>query len=963
MQNPQIEDLLPLSPLQQGFLFHALYDEQVQDSYVVQMVFAFDGALDAVALRTAAKALLQRHANLRAAFVYERVKEPVQLILRSVELPWQEIDLAGTSFAEREIAYEQLLRQDQDQRFNLSKAPLLRFTLVRLGEKQHRLIFTHHHILLDGWSMPILLQELFTLYRSNGDAGGLPKVTPYRDYLRWLGARDKGAAQTAWREAMAGIDEPTRLMAANTAAAAAEIFPHALSAPVSARLMQQARTAGVTLNTLIQAAWAILLGHLTRRDDVLFGTTVSGRPAELPGVEQMLGLFINTLPVRLRLRPDESLRALLARLQQQQSALLEYQYLGLTEIQRLSGHGELFDTLVVFENYPVSTDNADTSGTLRTRMHSHRGGDTSHYPLGLVAVPGAQLKLNFSYRPDVFSLLQVRRIAERYARILDAFATDLDRPVGRIELLDPSERRPWLDGNATAQPVDELCLSTLFEQQVARSPAAIAAIFEDQRLSFAQLNERANRLAHLLIADGVGPETLVAVALPHSLDLITALLAVLKAGGAYLPLDIEYPADRLAFMLEDARPICVLTRSDIATALPAGTSLRCLDDLDTLERLVHSRAGNPTDADRLQPLSVLHPAYVIYTSGSTGKPKGVVVAHRSAAYYFAWSKHAYYGDQGNGSPTTLSATFDGSVTLLFGPLLAGQPLTLMTTGVDFSALGAERNPAGYELLKLTPAHLKLLNASLAADAPAPAKTLLLGGEALVPSDLAFWQERYPDVRLINEFGPTEATVGCSTYEVVEDMRNAVGVPIGSPIWNTRLYVLDDALRPLPAGMVGELYIAGAGLARGYLNRPSLTAERFVANPFTPGERMYRSGDLASWRDDGLLEYHGRIDHQVKIRGFRIELGEIEAALAQAGYPLNAVIAREAHADQKQLVAYVVAAQIDVAALRMQLSERLPDYMVPAAFVKLDALPLTPNGKLDRKALPAPDFTPTSTRAP
>ncbi|MEH6413517.1 non-ribosomal peptide synthase/polyketide synthase [Pseudomonas sp. CGJS7] len=972
MQKHQIEDLLPLSPLQQGFLFHALYDQQVQDSYVVQMVLGFDGPLDPAALRRAAEAIVQRHANLRAAFVHQKVKEPVQLILRSVELPWRDIDLSGQPAAEREAAYAELLHADQHERFDLSQAPLLRFALVRMDRQHYRLIFTHHHILLDGWSMGLFLREFVELYRSNGDTAALARVTPYRDYLRWLESRDKQAALNAWRKALAGVEQPTRVVEASTTTALPATQVHLLPEDLSARLVQQARSVGVTMNTLIQAAWAILIGHLCGRDDVVFGATVSGRPPELPGVEQMLGLLINTVPVRLQLRPEETLRQLLLRLQEQQSALLDYQHLSLVEIQRLTGvEHELFDTQVVFENYPSDAGDAGDQGALRIGIHSHCGGDTSHYPLSMVVGPGARIHLGFSYRPDLFEAEQIQRIGERYARILTAFADRLDGSLARIDLLDAGEHERLREWNTTAHAVTPLPLPTLFERQAARTPSAVAAIFEQDRLDFAELNARANRLAHVLIAEGAGPESIVAIALPRSLDLMVALLATLKAGAAYLPLDIDYPPERLAFMLDDAEPVRVITRADVA-ALPADAPRLTLDAAEVLARLAQAPAHDPSDSERRQPLHADHPAYVIYTSGSTGRPKGVLVAHRSAANYFAWSRHHYFGlneasdGAGLGSPTTLSSTFDGSVTLLFGPLLAGEPLTLLPAGSELSALGTPTAPVEYSLLKLTPAHLKALNPMLEdSAAPAPGKMLLLGGEALVPADLAFWQQRYPQIRIVNEFGPTEATVGCSTEDIREDMREASSVSIGRPIWNTELYVLDAALRPVPAGVPGELYIAGAGLARGYLNRAGLTAERFIANPFTPGQRMYRSGDLARWREDGRLDYLGRVDHQVKIRGFRIELGEIEAALAQIGFVNNAVIAREDIPGDKQLVAYLAGSEqrIDAETLRKALDGRLPDYMIPSAFIGVDALPLTPNGKLDRKALPAPDYAAASLRLP
>ncbi|WP_266159411.1 condensation domain-containing protein, partial [Dyella silvatica] len=477
MQKPQIEDLLPLSPLQHGFLFHALYDKQVQDSYVVQMVVAFEGPLNAAALHQAAKAILQRHANLRAAFVHQKVKEPVQLILRTVELPWDEVDLSAKPAAEREAAYEELLQADQQKRFDLSQAPLLRFTLVRMDRQHYRLIFTHHHILLDGWSMTIFLREFLALYRSSGRDAALARVTPYRDYLRWLESRDKHAALNAWRKALAGVEQPTRVAEVSTSTAAAATQTHLLSAELSTRLVQQGRAVGVTLNTLIQASWAMLIGHLCGRDDVVFGATVSGRPPELPGVEQMLGLLINTVPVRLHLRADESLRQLLTRLQEQQSALLEYQHVSLSEIQQLTGvEHELFDTQVVFENYPAGADDGgDSHDELQISIHSHCGGDTSHYPLSMVVGPGTQIHLGFGYRPDVFSAAQIRRIGERYVRILEAFAGDLEQTAGCLDLLEAAEHQQLREWNATAREVPVLPLPLLFEQQVTRTPHAVAA--------------------------------------------------------------------------------------------------------------------------------------------------------------------------------------------------------------------------------------------------------------------------------------------------------------------------------------------------------------------------------------------------------------------------------------------------------------------------------------------------------
>jgi amino acid adenylation domain-containing protein len=553
----------------------------------------------------------------------------------------------------------------------------------------------------------------------------------------------------------------------------------------------------------------------------------------------------------------------------------------------------------------------------------------------------------------------MRRLLEQYERLLQGIAADPQQAVGSLPLLSETERdqvlRQW---NDTLQAIPESTLPALFEAQAARTPEATALVFEAERLSYAELNERANRLAHLLRAQGVGPERIVGICLERSLELVVGLLGIWKAGGAYLPLDPEYPSERLSFMLEDAAPVCVLSAGSAMQRLPAGSVVLDLGAPQTQAELAAQPSGNFDH--RQVGLTGQHPAYVIYTSGSTGKPKGVMVSHAGLSNYLMWADQACYQEQGAGSPTVHSIGFDGLVTTLFGPLLAGQRLHVLPRGSEIDALSQHAEPEPYTLVKVTPSHLKLINQGLEASGRgSPTKALMVGGEALVPGDIAFWRRRFPQVRLINHFGPTEITVGCSSFEIDERV-SVKGIPIGRPIWNTQAYVLDGSLRPVPVGVAGELYIAGAGLARGYLGRAGLTAERFIANPYgAPGSRMYRTGDVANWRADGVLDFLGRADDQVKIRGFRIELGEIETALSrQPGVAQAIVIAREDQPGDKQLVGYVVPAPdqvLDPAVLRRDLAEELPGYMVPAAFVTLERLPLTPNGKLDRRALPAPQW--------
>ncbi|MGJ7609270.1 amino acid adenylation domain-containing protein [Variovorax sp. LT1R20] len=962
--SPPLEEILPLSPLQQGLLFHALFDEQEADAYVVQLGFDLTGLLDTAALRAAATALLQRHANLRAAFLHQNLSEPVQIIPREITLPWQDIDLSSLTPEAREAALKLWLQDDHVRPFDPAQAPLLRFALIRLAPQRARLVFTSHHILLDGWSMPILLKELFALYATKGDTSALPPVAPYRSYLSWYRQQDRPAAEVAWRAAYADLQEPTRLATASTSSSGRqEMLPLNLPQALGEALTRRARQYSLTLNTLMQGAWGALLARLTGRQDVVFGITVSGRPPELQGVEGMVGLFINTLPVRFRLRSSESVVAALARLQDEQSSLIAHQHLGLTDVQRLAGFGSLFDSLLVYESYPVDPNSRQPSYNGLAITHAGAsGGDTTHYPLSITIVPGAQLQLRVGYRPDLFERGVVEQLVVRLQRVLEAIAHDPSQPIGSIEVMAPEERAQVLLGwNDTAHPVPESTLPALFEQQAARTPDATALVFEDASLTYGELNARANQLAHHLIAQGVGPESFVALALPRSLELVISLLAVLKAGAAYVPLDVDYPKDRLAFMLQDASPVCVISTAATAQLLPSGSPVLLLDDPRTEAAIAARSSTNPS-----QLITSLNPAYVIYTSGSTGRPKGVIVSEAAIVNRLAWMQSAYQLQPHDRVLQKTPAGFDVSVWEFFWPLIEGATLVVAKPEghKDPNYLAQLIQAQRITTAHFVPSMLQAFVQEAAASGCTSLTRVICSGEAL-PKELEAQFHRVLGAPLHNLYGPTEAAVDV-TYWACDINDEATSVPIGRPIWNTQMYVLDAQLQPVPAGVPGELYIAGTGLARGYLKRPGLSAERFVANPFgAPGSRMYRTGDLARWRADGVLDFLGRADHQVKIRGFRIELGEIEDALArQPGIAQAAVIAREDSPGHKQLVGYVVAdAAIDTANLRRALSDALPEHMVPAAIVVLDTLPLTPNGKLDRKALPAPDFTPQSIRAP
>ncbi|MDA5280826.1 non-ribosomal peptide synthetase [Streptomyces sp. Isolate_45] len=950
------EDILPLSPLQEGLLFHALYDESGNDVYTVQVVLDLGGELDAATLRTTAQALLDRHANLRVGFLHPKQSRPVQVVSRDVEVPWQETDLRGPDDAAREDALRRVQAEEKAHPFDPARPPLMRFRLVRLADDAHRLLITFHHILLDGWSTSVLLGELFEVYGNGGDPSVLPPVTPFRNHLAHLARQDKKGSEDAWRRALAGIDAPTRLVPSDPAREV--VHPEQLVLELSTEdteaLSARLRANDLTFSSAVHGAWALLLSVLTGRDDVVFGTVVSGRPPEVPGVERMVGMLINTLPVRVRLRGADPLRTVLAGLQSEHLEMMGHQHTGMRDILRLSGHSELFDTYVAFENFPFDLQGLrDLAGGLS--IDGFDVLDANHYPICLVShVHEGRLRLLLNYRPDLFDLEQVEAVGGRLVRLLQTLAKDLGRTVAGLDLLTAAERNVLSAGRATAaETVAPATFPELFAAQVARTPDAVAVESAGLSLTYAELDARTDELAARLAAGGTGPEQVVALVLGRSVESVVGSLAVMKAGAAYLPVDPDYPADRIAFMFEDARPAAVLTTTAYAAALPPspGTRVVLLDG-----------APEPTvqGVRPAGPVSVDSPAYLIYTSGSTGVPKGVVVTHTGLAAFAATERERFAVDTDSRVLQFSSPSFDASVLELCMTLTSGAALVVPEPGPLAGEPLAEVIAArGVTHALIPPAALASVPA---ADLPGFA-CLIVGGDATSADLVARWA---PGRRMVNAYGPTESTVAVSISTPLE--ATGTTPPIGAPVRGTRAYVLDGALRLVPQGAAGELYVAGAGLARGYLRRAGLTAERFVANPYgTPGERMYRTGDLVRLREDGQFEFVGRADDQVKVRGFRIEPGEIESALARhESVDRAAVTVHEAQPGVKQLVAYAVPAAgrtVDGDALRAHLAALLPEYMVPAVVITLDALPLMVNGKLDRKALPAPEFTVSEGRAP
>jgi amino acid adenylation domain-containing protein len=948
----EVAEVWPLAPLQEGLLFHAAYDGP-EDAYTMALSFELTGPIDLAVLRSAADRVLRRHANLRAGFL---ASGPAQFVPAAVDLPWREADLSGLPPAGQADRVAALFAEERARGFDLAAPPLLRVAVVRLAADHHRVLLTNHHILLDGWSAPLLVGEWLAACRDDAEPAGLP----FRDYLAWLGTRDRAATTRVWQEVLAGVEEPTLVVGERDhAAGRTEEVLVELPEPVTRSVETAARAAGSTVGAAVQAAWAVLVGRLTGRDDVVFGTTVSCRPPDLPGSESTIGLLVNTVPLRVRLDPAAPATALLAAVREQQSATAEHAHLGLAEILRVTGVPELFDTLAVVENFPAGIA-APAGGPRVTGLATTY---PSHYPLTLYAAPGTRLRLRVCFRPDLVDRAAAERAAAQLCHWLTAVAEDPAVPVGRIDALGPAERARLLATGAG--PVRELPttdLTALVEGRAAADPRAPAVSAAGTDLDRGELNGRANRLARALVARGAGPERLVALVLPRSADLVTALLAVLKSGAGYVPVDPDYPAERVRHILADAGPVLVLTTADLAPDLAPGAVL-ALDDPGTAALLAAYPDTDLTDADRLSPVSPGGVAYVIHTSGSTGRPKGVAVPRGALLNFLLAMRDRFPLRPADRLLAVTTIAFDIAALEVFLPLLCGAGLVLAPRDVvvDPRRLADLAEREGATVVQATPS----LWQALVAAAPERVRGLrvLVGGEAL-PADLAAALVGLAG-EVTNLYGPTETTI----WSTAARLGDRPGLPtIGGPIANTRVYVLDAALRPVPPAVAGELYLAGDGVARGYLNQPGLTARRFVADPFGPaGARMYRTGDLARWGADGQVDFLGRVDHQVKVRGFRIELGEIEAVLGEQPDVARAVVvAREDRPGDQRLVAYVVPVpgRPVPAELLARAADRLPDYMVPAAVVAMDALPSTPNGKVDRAALPAPTTAgPDRGRAP
>jgi amino acid adenylation domain-containing protein len=975
MKNLQIEDIYLLAPMQQGILFHTILAQQA-DPYFVQTSYTIRGELNAAALAAAGQAVLEQHPVLRATPVWEGRAKPVQIVWRDVKLPFQLYDWRDLTADEQQQRFDSLLLEDFERGFTLLQPPLMRHALARLSDHVYKYILSHHHLLLDGWSSAVVMKEMLLAYEalSHNRCVDFETRRPFRDYINWLRQQDLSAAENYWRAQLEGFRTPTSLgmkrwhLNGNRSTSPETgwrdgfgeeryLVDHA----VNLRLEEFARSQHVTLNTLAQSAWALLLSCYSGDADILFGAVVSGRPAELEGAESMVGLFINTLPVRIRVMPGMRLGEWLREVQSKAAEARRYEYSPLAAVQRWSEikvGSPLFESLLVFENYPMDKMLQERIGDLT--ISEVRGRERTGYPLTLIiGTAGEKLSLLAIYDQRRFDPALVKSMLRHFKTLLVNMIGNSQRRVEELTLLSEAERSVLLSNPNGAIKSSPATITELFKHQVRRTPDSVAVNCGDEQLTYCELDERAEHLARELQRSGIGPESLVAVLLDRSVELVVVLLGILKAGAAYVPLDPSYPQERIDDILGDSQSRLLITRRSLAQRVPEQTCVLWLDD--QREELAANGAGKisvDVTGDNL--------AYVIYTSGSTGRPKGVLITHANVTRLLDATRHWFEFGERDVWALFFSYAFDFSVWEMWGALLHGGRLVVVPHLTNrspelFRELLRRENVTVLNQTASAFLHLMLVDGSRErVDLPA-LRLIIFGGETLDFHSLKSWFADHGDEKpkLVNMYGITETTVHV-TYRVVtaDDVETMTGSMIGREMPDLRLYILDQHCQLVPAGVPGEMYVGGQGLARGYLNRPALTAQRFIPDPFStdPSARLYRTGDLARHLPDGDIEYLGRLDHQVKIRGYRVELGEIEAVVSRHPAIREAVVlARDAGGEQS-LVAYLVChgqANPTVTELRVFLQSLLPDYMVPSSYVFLDSLPLTTNGKVDRQALPKP----------
>ncbi|MGB8191171.1 MAG: amino acid adenylation domain-containing protein [Chitinophagaceae bacterium] len=952
-----IESMYRLSGLQEGILFHGLYDKQA--GAYMQQVKCEIVDLDIDAFRKSWNTLLQRHTILRTGFHHNDLPVPVQCVYRSVSMPVEVLDYRAFSAGEQLLKIKDYQAADLRKGFDFKQAPLMRATLIQLSDNRYKMLWTTHHLPLDGWSVPMLVQEFLQTYDAQVSSSATIVVEEdrYEDYIRYIESTDKDKEEEYWRTYLGAIEGGTLLPFVSTAnertlgVSEYREEPWLLGEELSARVEAYAHQQRITVNTLMQGVWSYLLHRYTGNAHVAYGIMVSGRPENLSNIEQRVGMFINAIPLHSVMDENKTVAEWLQALQAQQSLSLEYQYTPLGKIQTwVDTPGELFDSMMTFQNFPVSKIVSSHEWKLKVEnLEVYE--PTSNYPFSIRILLGKEMYIQFIYREEVLQAAYAKQIRHHFENVLLQLIENASGKLNDIHVLSPAEE--WQvteEFNATDKDYSiDKTIPDLFEEQVELYANEIALVFQDEQFTFRELDELSNQFAYYLQSKGVKEETLVPVCLDRSADMIVAILGILKAGGAYVPLDPALPAERIGYMLNDTGATIIVTASDheelIATQSPGG-ELICIDTLRELLPLLPSeKPARSTTASNL--------AYIIYTSGSTGLPKGVMIEHRGVINLTYNQVAPLNLRPGIRVFQFASFSFDASCHEVFTTLLNGGRFVVAPkeTLLDTKLLAELLNRHEIELVTLPPSYQSAIG-----DEIGGLKTVISAGEMLNTKLAADIQQK--GIKLINAYGPTENTV--SSILSTDPLHASGCVTIGKPLDNVKAYILDSRMQPVPVGVTGELYLGGVQLARGYWNRPELTAERFVVRPST-SLRMYKTGDQARWLPDGNIEYIGRADDQVKIRGYRVELGEIETILQQSpGVRQGVVIAKEDKQGTKKLIAYIVIEETNREEVTNYLKSKLPEYMVPGVIIELESLPLNNSGKVDRKRLPDAESLTTTT---
>lgn len=1051
-----IADIYPLSSMQEGMLYHYLMNPS-SEMYFEQTCVEVQGELDITLLEAAWNQIIERNETLRTIFRWEGLERPLQIVLtsRARSCRFRQIEMTESDPVERSTRLEAVKAMDRQEGFSLEKGPLARITICHFPARVYAIIFSFHHIILDGWSTGILWKELFETYHSlqTGEIQASEIKLPYRDYIQYLENQNVQENNSFWREYLQGYTVPAVLPRDFALATGMEQVQEAaftLTPEEGQRLNEVVKQYKVTPNVILLAVWGTLLQRYTNLEDVVFGATTSGRPTHLRGIQNSVGIFINTVPVRVRQRADIRVKALWSQLMEDSLARNPHELLSLVEIKaqsELPSLTPLFESILVFENYPI--DETLHSMNLGVEFIGLTAHEMTNYNLSVTAVHGTTMTVKLSFNTAVYKSVTIERLLNNLRNLLIGMISNPEAPLRDLELLSGEEKmrlRGWSAGAEMSIPAEK-CIHHLFAEQVQRTPDQIAVTYDGQSLTYHELDEQSSHLALVLQQYGVRTESLVAIMVERSLEMVIGLLGILKAGAAYLPIDPHFPKERILYMLDDSKAEMVLTQPSLMVEIPPMFSGKVLtmqggtgisqnavhmeggintfhyamhmqeganvsqdavhtegginishdalhmqgrinvsnyvvhiqDETDATKDMLHGDVDESPQTALLQ--TVCQPAqcedaalqcrtrfddlaapqnlaYVIYTSGSTGRPKGIQIEHHSVVNCLQAFRQVLPLREGNRFLALTTICFDISVLEIFLPLISGLQVVIASSELQRDPVQLQQflNDEAIEMVQMTPSSMQML---IHAGLSAPHLTeILLGGEPL-PLKVLQWLQANTHARIINVYGPTETTI----WSMVQDVSAATEVTLGRPIANTQIYVLDRELRQTPIGVIGEIYIGGAGLARGYLARPELTTERFLSDPFRAGYRMYRTGDLGRWLDNGSLEFHGRVDNQVKVRGYRIEIGEIEAASSTHPTVRECVVTvRTDAAGDKYLAAYVVpedssrtTADTSLSVqLKEHLQKTLPDYMIPSAYVILKQLPLTPNGKVDRNALPSPE---------